>query len=173
MEQEVNIRFARKEDSDRINELFIQMNNYVNKQNRRNGIPYDTSKIIEGYKEGYLDTFYNNDSRFIFVAEMNGEVIGYLSCVVFNSENEESYLYLGDFSVDERYRGNAVGIKLMEEANSYASENGIDSLRLCIDSRNEISVRSYNNLGFKELTRDTNYRLIMGKRVEKKEVKTL
>lgn len=172
MEKDFIVRIARKEDSEKIDELFIQMNNFINKQNRRNGIPYDTNKIISGYREGYLDTFFNNDSRFILVAENNKEVIGYLTCIVVLPEVEDSYLYLGDFCVDEKYRGNSVGLKLMNEANNYAEEKDLSGLRLYIDSRNKGSLRSYMNLGFVELNQAGN-RIEMGKAVIKEKIKTI
>ena len=74
-----NIIYRRsvKDDNEAINNLFIEMIKTINQRMINEGVePY--TELEKGYKEGYLDSFYVDDNRLIFVAEDEGKVIGYL-----------------------------------------------------------------------------------------------
>ncbi len=54
-------------DSNDINNLFIEMIKTINKRMVLNGdVSYNA--LENGYEDGYLDRFYKDDSRVIFVA---------------------------------------------------------------------------------------------------------
>ena len=60
--------------------------------------PY--TDLENGFEENYLDRFYVDDNNLIFVAESNGDVIGFLSI---NNHRENGYIYLDDFCVSEEW----------------------------------------------------------------------
>ena len=61
-------RKAEKSDSERIAELFIEMLRTI----------YNTDDV-EGYKSGYLDKYFSVGEDLIYVAELNKEVVAFLS----------------------------------------------------------------------------------------------
>ena len=164
---DVIIRYAKKEEIPRINELFIQMLNYVNEQNKKQGIQVDETTFQNGYDEGYLDEFFVDANRFICVAELDGIVVGYLSCVGYQTEDSTSYLYLDDFCVDSNYRGKGIGSKLVESASTFACNIGLNNLKLHVDANNSGALRFYTNLGF-SLIKSENGRLEMQKEILEK-----
>ena len=104
----IQYRKAEKQDSDAINELFIEMIKTINERMVNEGVePY--ASLESGYEEGYLDTFFVNDNRVIFVACNENKVIGYLSVVKY-----ENYLYLDDYCVSKQYRGLGIGSNLIQ-----------------------------------------------------------
>ena len=147
-----------KEDIPLINDLFIEMIKTVNKRMELKG--FDPYKDLEnGYEEGYLDNFYDNDDKIIFVAEDNNIVIGFISVVLFK---EEGYIYLDDYSVKEKYRGQGIGSELMNMAFEYAKEKGIKTIITHVESANSESINFYKNKGFK-LVEEQGHRLLIKK----------
>ena len=82
-----NIRKAKKEDESRIRELFIEMLQAI----------YHTQNVC-GYKEGYLDKFFEDRGDFICVAEANSSIIAYLSIEV-HHEPEDFIFRRADFGL--------------------------------------------------------------------------
>lgn len=140
----MRIRFANIEDKERINELFIQMNNYINKLQKNNSIDYN---YLENGYDNYINEFFNNKNKFIIVVDYDGMLVGYLSCILYPNE-EESYLYLDDFCVDEKYRSRGIGTKLIESARQYAVLNNVLNMKLHVNNTNGNAFRFYSNLGF-------------------------
>ena len=61
-------RKAERSDSEIIAELFIEMLRTI----------YNTDDV-EGYKRGYLDKYFSEGEDLIYVAELNKEVVAFLS----------------------------------------------------------------------------------------------
>jgi ribosomal protein S18 acetylase RimI-like enzyme len=154
-----NIRLANTDDISRINELFIQMIKYVNEQNKKSGKKVDEERFKDGYDEGFLEDYLARPDKFILVADIDSEVVGYLSCEE-HYEDETSYIYLDDFCVDYNYRGLGIGTSLISSADEYASNNNFGDLRLHVENENINSIRFYNNLGFLPLSKDDNRTLM-------------
>lgn len=166
----VVIRKAKKEEIPRINELFIQMVKHVNDKNKALGIEVDETLFQNGYDEGYLDKFFIDDQKVICVADLEGEVIGYISCEGYKTDAETSYLYLDDFCVDAKYRGNGIGSKLVEDSSIIASDMGLINLKLHVDENNNDAIKFYANLGFESINSE-NGRIEMQKPVLNQKVK--
>ena len=158
-----NIRLATPNDIKRINELFIQMIQYVNEQNKKSGKEVNEERFKDGYDDGFLEEYLARPDKFILVAEIDSKVIGYLSCEEKNDE-KLPFIYLDDFCVDANFRGYGIGTKLVESADKYASNNNFGNLRLHVENENLNSVRFYNNLGFTALEQD-DHRTLMQKPV--------
>lgn len=161
-----NIRLATPNDIKRINELFIQMIQYVNEQNKKSGKEVNEERFKDGYDDGFLEEYLARPDKFILVADIDSKVVGYLSCEEKNDE-ETPFIYLDDFCVDSNYRGLGIGTKLISSADEYASNNNFENLRLHVENENLGSVRFYNNLGFQPLSRDE-HRTLMQKPVIRK-----
>ena len=162
------IRNATINDITRINELFIQMIQYVNEQNKKAGKIVDEERFKNGYEEGFLENYLSKSDKFILVSEIDSHIVGYLSCEEHKDETGK-YIYLDDFCVDERFRGYGIGTKLLTNAYEYAQNNNYDNLRLHVEKENHKSINFYNNLDFKPVSNDNN-RFLMQKEVIKENI---
>ena len=127
-------RKAESSDSGRIAELFEEMLRTI----------YHT-KDVEGYEEGYLDRFFSGGDDLIYVAELEKEVVAFLSIEVYREEN---YIYLDDFSVTEACRGKGIGTKLISLAEDYAETSGVSAIVLHVEKTNEGAHQLYGKLGY-------------------------
>ena len=148
---EWKIRKAKKEDENRIKELFLEMLQAI----------YHRQDVC-GYKDGYLDKFFENRGDFICVAEANGSVIAYLSIEVHHES--EDFIYLDDLSVSEQYRSNGIGTELIKTAQKFAEEIAMPAIALHAEKANTGAIRLYQRLGFSVLSEE-NTRLLTIKRL--------
>lgn len=147
-----------KEDIPSINRLFIQMVKTVNARMRKAGVaPYDD--LENGLEDHYWDGFYVDDHNLIFVAERDGNVIGFLSV---NDHRESGYLYLDDFCVSKAFRGRGVGPELIHMAFAFAEKQQIDQILAHVESANKESIAFYKNKGF-HLVETQGHRLLIGR----------
>jgi ribosomal protein S18 acetylase RimI-like enzyme len=145
-----------KEDIPFINNLFIEMIKTVNKRMEIAGIdPY--KELEKGYEEGYLEQFYLDDTKVIFVAEHNNIVVGFISLC-----KEDGYIYIDDYSVSETYRGKGIGSTLLDMSIDRIKKLGINLIKTHIESANKESREFYKNKGFK-LLEEQGHRLLIEK----------
>ena len=152
----ITYRKSIKEDIPSINNLFIEMIKTVNARMERGGInPY--TDFEEGFEPGYLDGFYINDDKIIYVAEDEGKVIGFLSVV---NEKDLQTIYLDDYCVNDSYRGKGIGSKLMNMSFEFAKGQGYDQVITHVESANTESIEFYLRKGFK-LVQEQGHRLLI------------
>ena len=145
-------RKAEAADSRRIAELFEEMLRTV----------YHT-KDVKGYEDGYLDKFFSGSDDLIYVAELEKEVVAFLSIEVYK---EEGYIYLDDFSVTAEYRDKGIGTKLISLAEDYAESAGVSAIVLHVEKTNEKARRLYGKLGYSD-HKDQGNRIMMVKELRK------
>ena len=117
------------------------------------------SDDVKGYEEGYLDKFFSESEDFITVAELEKEVVAFLSIEVYR---EDGYVYLDDFSVTEKCRGQGVGTKLIGLAEAYCMDTSIPAVVLHVEKTNEKAHRLYKRLGYRD-HEDQGNRILMVK----------
>ena len=127
-------RKAEKPDSGRIAELFEEMLRTI----------YHTDDV-KGYEDGYLDKFFSGGGDRIYVAELEKEVVAFLSVEMYR---EDGYIYLDDFSVTAACRGQGIGTKLIRLAEDYAESEGIPAIVLHVEKTNEGAHQLYGKLGY-------------------------
>lgn len=127
-------RKAELSDSGRIEELFIEMLRTI----------YHTNDV-EGYEDGYLDKFFSESKYIIYVAELEKEVVAFLSIEVYA---EDGYIYLDDFSVTEKCRDKGIGKRLLSMAEDYSKDAGISAIVLHVEKTNERAHQLYRKLGY-------------------------
>ena len=127
-------RKAEKSDSEIIAELFIEMLRTI----------YNTDDV-EGYKSGYLDKYFSEGEDLIYVAELNKEVVAFLSVEVYR---KDSYVYLDDLSVTEKYRDKGIGTKLISLAEDYSKDIGVSAIVFHVEKTNENAHKLYRKLGY-------------------------
>ncbi len=133
---DIKYREARKSEIERINELFIEMLKAI----------YRTDDV-DGYEEGYLQRFFDNNEDCIYVAESQEGVVAFLSVQVYR---DEGYIYFDDLSVSEKFRDHGIGTKLIEMAEAYAKEIGIKVIVFHVEKSNARAHELYYRLGYED-----------------------
>ncbi|MDD4689455.1 MAG: GNAT family N-acetyltransferase [Eubacteriales bacterium] len=112
--------------------------------------------IFKSYGKKYTDeqliSIIADDSSPIFVADDDGEIVGYAFCIlqqyIGNSIlTDIKTLYIDDLCVNENYRGKHIGKILYEYVSSYAKEFGCYNLTLNVWSCNENAMKFYEKMG--------------------------
>ena len=136
----INIRRANLEDLKYIqtlnNSLFeLEYNNYD-----------DTLKLNwplenEG-KEYFKDMIENN---IVYVAETNGNIIGYLAGSISEqiSYITETFAELDNMYVNEEYRRYGVGTLLINEFKKHCKENNIQNIKVTASAKNTRAIQFY------------------------------
>ncbi|SIR88331.1 Protein N-acetyltransferase, RimJ/RimL family [Peribacillus simplex] len=91
-----------------------------------------------------------NERETIIVAEINGEVIGWIG---FQSENRKRMSHKGSFGVmiRKKYRGMGIGKELIKALLEWAEANPfIEKVSLGVFSTNQRAISLYKRLGFVE-----------------------
>lgn len=93
------------------------------------------------------------DSNSIFVAKEDDKVLGYV--LLSSREGKKNgYKYrkeldIDAMGVDEKYRNQGIGRKLLEYVKQYAKDNDYTDLRLTVNEENENARHLYEEVGFK------------------------
>lgn len=142
------VRRACPSDTERLLDLLMQVEE-VHRQGRPdlfrvNGTKFTPTELIE---------IIADDSRPVFVAELDGKVVGYVFCIV--SEIKDSTMlfdmktvHFEDVCVDETCRGMGIGGLLMEYVTEWAKANGCNRMDLDVWEFNEGARRFYERYGF-------------------------
>lgn len=150
---DMNIRRAQIKDAQRIAELLKAI--ALLHHDGRPDIYEDSAKYdIESVKE-----MIDDKTKYIFTAvDENDFVMGYIICFVierrFQSANGlNNTMYIDDLCVDENYRHQGIGEKLVAAAKDNAKAQGCYNLELNVWSFNKNAVKFYENCGMYEQRR--------------------
>ena len=145
----MNIRRAKESDINVIDKLLYEVHK-VHSDVRPDLFKAGSKK----YTDDELKQILSDDSRPVFVAEKDGNVLGYIFCVYQqhignNSLTDIKTLYIDDLCVDENARGMNIGRSLYNYAVDYARENGFYNVTLNVWADNVNAVKFYEKLGLK------------------------
>ncbi|MGI9287457.1 MAG: GNAT family N-acetyltransferase [Pseudomonadales bacterium] len=92
----------------------------------------------------------------ILVAEVDDLIVGYVTVLAKTSSGEIDdgdieYGLIYDLVVKDKWRGNALGRKLIEASETFAKTNGARWLRLSVLAQNRSARALYSSIGFSEL----------------------
>lgn len=154
------IREYRAEDVLQLEECFVELQDY---ERRLDDKLDDSRKVSKQYLE-YLFARRDETGGKIFVAEVDGRVVGFISVWLrvkakMIEEKEYEYAYVSDLVVVTGYRGHGVGRALLQKAEDYATLEGATVLRLRVLAKNEPARRLYKSLGYEERVIELNKRL--------------
>lgn len=145
---EIEIRPAVIEDCDGILRLLAQVGEIHRKGRpdifRENGVKFTAGEVAELVRD---------DAHVIFVAEGQGKILGYAFCnIVIISEStllkDAMVLHIEDVCVDENYRGNKIGSRLMTAVKRYARSLGCTRIDLDVWEFNDKAREFYEKQGF-------------------------
>ncbi len=145
----MNIRRAKESDINAVDKLLYEVHK-VHSDVRPDLFKAGSKK----YTDGELGQILSDDGRPVFVAEKDGNVLGYIFCVHQqyignNSLTDIKTLYIDDLCVDKNARGMNIGRSLYNYAVDYARENGFYNVTLNVWADNINAVKFYEKLGLK------------------------
>ena len=140
------IRYADDKDIKEINKLLYQVHKVHSDGRPDLFMPgqkkYSDSELLEIIK--------NTEELPVFVAETEGQVVGYAFCQLIRSEENSrtlNTLYIDDLCVDEKMRGKHIGTELLKYVLSFAKENGFYNVTLNVWALNESALKFYEKNG--------------------------
>ena len=143
----MKIRKARKEDMKAVQDLRYNLSKYEKDIGLNIAVPE------WGYTEvGERDYNYFLNKQFIFVAEENEKIVGFITGEIL-SKKEWYTVQLGTINnlyVLEEYRHKGIGKQLMQTMMNSFKEKGIETFELYAFSNNVDALKFYEKLGFKK-----------------------
>lgn len=145
--REVTCRLATKDDYSLLTEMYSRLNEYFYQVGYRLPRPENVGQL-------WLDSFKRTLGRFsnLFVAEIDGEVSGFLLCRLKRLPAHMGGLMVGEISdiwIEANARRMGVGEKLSRFAIDWMREQDVHSIEVQILIDNQASLRLYESLGFK------------------------
>ena len=102
--------------------------------------PYPMDYLLDCIKEDRL-----------YVAELDGEVVGYLNFYFWTSGGPaaavKKMVSIDDIGVEESRKGQGIGTRMMQELSDFARERGCKCLTLYVDAPNEKAIAFYKKCG--------------------------
>ena len=147
--EKINIRRATESDISAINKLLYEV------QKVHSDASPDLFKAgAKKYDDDELRVILADDSKPVFVAERDGNILGYAFCVHqqhIGSHNltDIKTLYIDDLCVDETARNAHVGTLLYEYVLDYAKKNGYYNVTLNVWTGNDNAIKFYEKMGLK------------------------
>ena len=141
------IRRAETKDKARLGELLSQV--LLVHHNARPDLFKSGAKK---YTDAELDAILADAARPIFVAESEGEVLGYAFCIFIQHKDNNiltdvKTLYIDDLCVDENIRGKGIGRSLYNYVVEYAKECECYNVTLNVWADNKPALAFYESIG--------------------------
>lgn len=101
----------------------------------------------ETYTPQFWTTHLNQFGDMFYVAKVNDEVVGYVMC----REEKVGYIRMGlviSIAVDEKYRKQGIGERLMKEAHWAMRMRNLPMAGLQVRKSNEAAIKMYEKFGY-------------------------
>lgn len=143
----VTVRRARQEDLEAVQDLNYQLfeHDYEYDPLLKMSWPYDD----EG--AAYFTKRVSGDEGVCFVAELEGEIVGYLCGGMmkpYSYRAIEKEAELENMLVTEEHRGQRIGEKLFEQLVTWAKGQGAEKILVSAAAQNVDAIRFYRRVGF-------------------------
>ena len=109
-----------------------------------------TKELIERYHNDDFVSFIDTRKTYLLLDDDN--VLGYASFNVIKPEVDVLYVF-----IEEVERSKGYGFYLLNTIFKSLKDDGINRIFLEVDIRNSNAIKLYEKLGFKEISRRTNY----------------
>ena len=116
---------------------------------------YTTSSEAEKIMRRFLADLSSSSHSCLFVAERDGEIIGFLSGELREGSpafNPKTWAAIEDIYVAPDHRSLGVGRALFGECQKWAKKKGADGVSLQVAAGNTRARRFYEELGFREVS---------------------
>ncbi len=143
----MKLRNAENKDIPRLGELLLQVLE-VHHSARPDLFKSGATK----YTNAELFEILKDENRPIFVAEENGQVVGYAFCILVQYKDSNiltdiKTLYIDDLCVDENVRGKGIGRSLYNYVVEYAKACGCYNVTLNVWADNKSALAFYEKIG--------------------------
>jgi ribosomal protein S18 acetylase RimI-like enzyme len=143
---EISYRTVEEDDFSVIKEMYALLNNYFYKVGYRLPHPENVGQV-------WLDSFRRTLGRFsnVFIAEMEGEVVGFMLCRLKRVPAYMGGVLVGELSdmwIDAKARRRGIGDQLSHLAIQWMREQGAHSIEIQVLKDNEASWKLYDRMGF-------------------------
>jgi len=103
------------------------------------------SYLVTHYTEASLLSMFDDPLTHGFIAERDGHIAGYAR-LFFN--RDENRLYVSSLYLLPEVEGKGIGIRLLDSAEGYAAEKGLDELWIGVMVKNRQALLFYRKVGF-------------------------
>lgn len=138
------IKITNKDYLEEIFTLFIQNIEYHSEFDKERYTL--TSKELEETKKD-LENMILNKNNIIFALKLNYNILGFISGII-----QEDFLIIRDLIVDENYRDNGNGKKLINTVLQYAKENNVKEVFVSVHCKNQNAIDFYHLFNFKDFS---------------------
>ena len=108
--------------------------------------PDERTTTVE-QQQKHIETILDSDNQTMLVAEIDGQLIGFLGVFGMNVRRKKHSVYLV-IGILQAYTGQGVGTKLFSELEKWAKEHDITRLELTVMVHNARAIALYKKLGF-------------------------
>jgi len=149
------IRKANIGDNDKINKLYWQSDCF-----HYNNEPYIYEKTDEGFRtKEYIESLLNEEKNILVALETEKKIIGFLYAYEETKghlpfHKKRKYIVIDNIVIDENYRNNGYGEKLLNHIIEYAKNGKYNDIILNVYRFNENAIKLYEKKGFKIITQD-------------------
>lgn len=135
---QISIRKAQIDDMEAIHNLVYELAEYEK-------LPNEVKTTPNSYEEDFKDGWFES-----IVAEMNGNIVG--TCIFYQTFStwKGKMIYLEDFVVSQKYRGNGIGAQLFEHLIHLCKKRKVALLKWQIIDWNEPALNFYRKYNFIE-----------------------
>ncbi len=147
--EEINIRSAELRDIPALGRLLYEVHKV------HSDVRPDLFKAgARKYTDEQLEEILQSGERPVFVAEQDGQVVGYAFCIPKQFVGDRSMtdvrtLYIDDLCVDEAARGKHIGTKLYGFVLDFAKRQGYYNVTLNVWADNKAAVKFYEKIGLR------------------------
>ena len=147
--EEINIRSAELRDIPALGRLLYEVHKV------HSDVRPDLFKAgARKYTDEQLEEILQSGERPVFVAEQDGQVVGYAFCIPKQFVGDRSMtdvrtLYIDDLCVDEAARGKHIGTKLYDFVLYFAKRQGYYNVTLNVWADNKAAVKFYEKIGLR------------------------
>ncbi|RKL67222.1 GNAT family N-acetyltransferase [Salipaludibacillus neizhouensis] len=148
----VKIRTGQLEDAKSVLEI---QKNVVSEEKYLITVTEEFNKTPDQQRE-WIQKILENERETLIIAEMNGEIVGW---IVFFVQNRKRLSHVGSLGmmISEDYRGMGIGKLLVKELLDWAKTNRlIEKVSLGVFSTNQRAISMYKRMGFVEEGRKVN-----------------
>ncbi|MER6943722.1 GNAT family N-acetyltransferase [Nonomuraea sp. NPDC000554] len=111
--------------------------------------PEAVARVVHGWVEHSV-TRSGTGGAAVFVAELSGEIVGFVSVTEQAHFTGELDGYIGELAVSSRHEGRGIGKQLVEAAEAWARSRGRARVGLETGAANARARRFYASLGYQE-----------------------
>lgn len=105
-------------------------------------------------KARHIDWDIKANADGIFVAEEQGQVIGYITTRI---DNESTIGWIPNLAVLPEFQKSGIGRKLIDQSIQYCQEKGMEYVRIETLDQNKVGLRFYPKYGFQEVARQVHF----------------